>query len=377
MRWREWAETETRSLHQQGRWRAPRTFDSHGPVGRFDDGKQLISFASNDYLGLSQHPDVIAAAHTALDEFGAGSGSARLIVGARSVHAALETALANWKHTESSVLFPSGFAANLGVLGAFADANTLICSDELNHASIIDGARLSKAEIQVFRHRDLQHLESLLLTAGSRRTIIVSDTVFSMDGDHADVDRLIEIAREHHSLLIVDEAHSVLGPYPEFHDVAYLRVGTMSKTLGALGGFVAGPRTLTDLIVNRARTYIFTTAATPADTAAALAAVTILQSPPGAELVQRLRRNVDRVRGDHPSPIISHICGSEEAAVTAAAVLLDQGLLVPAIRPPTVAPGTCRLRITLSALHTDTQIDQLLAALRSLPSADPNTAHLQ
>lgn len=364
--WHQWADAAAASLHAQDRWRAPRSFDSRGVTGTLGDGREVISFASNDYLGLTQHPAVVAAAHDALDRFGAGSGSARLIVGARSLHDELEYELAQWKTCEHAVVFPTGFGANLGVFGALADADTLICSDELNHASIIDGCRLAKADVAVFRHRDLNHLHELLNAADGRRTIIASDAVFSMDGDVADLGGLLALAREHGSLLVLDEAHSVLGPDIEFDDDAYLRVGTMSKTLGALGGFVAGPRRFTDLLVNRARSYIFTTAPTPADTAAALAAVRVVRSSEGAALIARLRANTDAVRADHPSPIIPVMCGSEERAITTAAALLDLGILVPAIRPPTVAPGTCRLRIAMNALHTDDQIELLNNALDQL-----------
>ncbi len=374
MSWHEWAESDALALHTAGRWRAPRTFDSKGTVGTLADGREVTSFASNDYLGLSQHPAVVSAAHDALDRFGTGSGSARLIVGSRSIHDRLECELASWKHSEAAVLFPTGFAANLGVFSTFADANTLICSDELNHASIIDGCRLSNADVVVFRHRDLEHLAELLDAANGRRVVIASDTVFSMDGDVADVAGLAQLAQDRNALLVLDEAHAVLGPDPtfdgpSFDNLAHLRVGTMSKTLGSLGGFVAGPRVLTDMLINHARSYIFTTATTPPDTAAATAALGVLLSDEGDALVARLRGNVTRIRSDHPSPIVPFMCGTEETAVTAASTLLDRGILIPAIRPPTVAPGTCRLRIAVSALHTDEQLDALLVGLGEVDPA--------
>ena len=375
MNWIDWAQGQTDAIHQLGRWRSPRVFNSRGPVGTLHDGREVVSFASNDYLGLSQHPKVVAAAHAALDSYGAGSGSARLIVGARTIHEDLEAEIAQWKQCESAVLFPTGFAANLGVFSTFADPHTLICSDELNHASIIDGCRASKAEVRVFRHRDLQHLEELLHTARGRRCIIVSDTVFSMDGDLADTAGLVQLADRHNALLVFDEAHAVLGPHPDVSAVAHLRVGTMSKTLGALGGFVAGPQLLTDLIINRARSYIFTTAATPADTAAALAALRVVRSAEGMQLTERLASNVARVRSDHQSPIIPVLLGAEDAALAAAQQLLDLGLLVPAIRPPTVAPGTCRLRIAISALHTNAQLDALSRALNDIDSLSSYGPH--
>lgn len=367
--WRDWAEDATRRVHDAGRWRAPRDLDGRGPVGRLaPDGRDVVHFASNDYLGLTGNPAVIAAAHEALDRWGTGSGAARLIVGSRPVHTELERALAAWRRAEAAVLFPTGFAANLGVITALADRDTLICSDELNHASIIDGTRLAPAETTVYPHRDLEALARIIREqARGRRVLVVSDTVFSMDGDLADVDALADVAARHGALLVVDEAHAVLGPELEVDPGAdVLRVGTLSKTLGSLGGFVAGPRRLTDLLVNRARSYIFTTASSPADTAAALAAVAVVTSPEGDALRTRLRHNIDEVRAGHPSPIVPVVCGSEERALAAAAALLARGLLVPAIRPPTVAPGTSRLRVALSAAHTIEQVRALRQALDEL-----------
>ncbi len=211
-------------------------------MGRLPDGRVVVSFASNDYLGLTAHPRVVAAAHEALDRWGAGAGSARLIVGSRPVHSLLEAELAAWKQAPRAALFPTGFAANLGVLTAFGAPDVLVCSDELNHASIIDGCRLSRADVAIFRHRDLDHLAALLAGRGARRAIIVSDTVFSMDGDAADLDALVAIGARNDALLVLDEAHGVLGPAlgaPPDADI--LRVGTLSKTLGSLGGFIAGP----------------------------------------------------------------------------------------------------------------------------------------
>jgi 8-amino-7-oxononanoate synthase len=367
--WSGWAEDELSGVRASGRLRAPRDFDAAGPEGKLaPDGRPVVSFASNDYLGLSQHPNVVAAAHAALDRWGAGAGSARLIVGSRPVHSELETALAAWKEMPAAALFPTGFATNLGVLTTVAGPGALVCSDELNHASIIDGCRLARADIEIYRHRDIGHVAALLAAAHGRRTIVVTDSVFSMDGDVAPLDDLIAVCRDAGALLIVDEAHAVLGPDPgpAAATVDVLRVGTLSKTLGALGGFVAGPHTLVELVVNRARSYIFTTAPTPADASAALAALKVVRSPEGDALVARLRGHVDHVRPGHPSPIIAVLCGEESAALEASAALLERGLLVPAIRPPTVPPGTSRLRIALSAAHTGEQIDGLVRGLREL-----------
>ena len=369
--WTAWVEDQNAATRAAQRWRAPRPFDASGPEGVMTaTGSCVVSFASNDYLGLSQHPQVVDAAHAALDRWGAGSGAARLIVGSRPVHHDLEDALAAWRGTEAAVTFPTGFAANLGVLSSLAGPGVRICSDELNHASIIDGCRLARAngaEVKVFPHRDLDALDALLAAPGAQRTVVVTDVAFSMDGDVADLGGIGERCHRHGSMLVIDEAHAVLQPRPP-DDLApvVLTVGTLSKTLGALGGFVAGPRPFTDLLVNRARSYIFTTAASPADAAAALAAVAIVDSPEGDTLRARLRGHVERVAPGHATPIVPLVLGEEGVCVDASARLLAEGLLVPAIRPPTVAPGTSRLRIALSAAHTDAQVDRLLTALADL-----------
>jgi 8-amino-7-oxononanoate synthase len=363
--WAERVAARNRSIADAGQWRTIRTLDGPGPSFTLDEGRTIVSFASNDYLGLSQHRAVVDAAADALERWGTGSGSARLIVGSRPIHRELETELAAWKHTEAALLFPTGFAANLGVLTTFATAGVLVVSDELNHASIIDGCRLSRGRVEIARHRDVAHVDALL-TAHQGPAIVVTDTVFSMDGDEAPLDDLLEVCARHHALVVIDEAHAVLGPdVPAYPDI--LRVGTLSKALGSLGGFVAGPRACIDLVINAARPFIFTTAPTPADSAAALAALRVLRSSEGHALVGRLRGHVERVAPGHPSPIVPIVLGDEHRALDASTHLLDDhGLLVPAIRPPTVAPGTSRLRIALSAAHTDDEVDRLAKALVEL-----------
>lgn len=355
------------AIRAEGRWRAHRPFDAWGPRGVLD-GRTVVSFASNDYLGLTTHPDVIAAAHAALERWGAGSGAARLVVGDRPVHEELEAELAAWKQTDRAVLFPTGFQANLGVLTALGGPGVRIVSDALNHASIIDGARLARAEVAIAPHRDAGELERLVAEAPGP-VLVVADTVFSMDGDALDVAATVDVCRRHGALLVLDEAHAVLGPDPTAADLAgveVVRVGTMSKTLGSLGGFAACSQRVADLLVNTARPAIFTTASTPADAAAGLAALRVVRGPEGAQLRATLRAHVDRLRPGHASPIVPVVLGEEEAAVAASAALLAQGLLVPAIRPPTVAPGSSRLRVTLSAAHTDAEVDRLLDALTEL-----------
>ena len=356
MTWDLWAEGEARSIRDGGRWRAPRDLDPGA-----------VTFASNDYLGLTQHPAVIAAAHEALDRDGTGAGSARLIVGSRAVHSELERELAAWKDMPRAALFPTGFATNLGVLSTFGGRGVLICSEELNHASIIDGCRMAAGDVAVYPHNDLDALQHLLRNRGARRALVVTDTVFSMDGDTADLPALFELCAREGALLVLDEAHAVLGPAADVPpELAVLRIGTLSKTLGSLGGFVAGPVRYVELVENLARSYIFTTAPTPADTAAALAALRVLRSTEGDALVARLRSHVERLRPGHPSPILPYLCGTEEAALAAAAALAERGCIVPAIRPPTVAPGTARLRVTVSAAHTEEQIEMLANALSAI-----------
>ncbi len=355
--WADWVDGECRAVAAAGRWRE---------IPELDD--RLVSFASNDYLGLARHPAVVALAHMALDRWGAGAGAARLVAGALPVHAELEAALAAWKREPAALLFPTGYAANLGVLSTFAGTGVRVLSDERNHASIVDGCRLSRAEICVYRHGDVDHVAELLRAAPGR-TVVVTDTVFSMDGDVAPVEALAERCAAHGALLVLDEAHAVLGPDPDLAVVDHLRVGTLSKFLGSLGGFVAGPRAFVDLLVNRARPFVFTTASSPADAGAALAAVGVLRSEEGAVLVAALRANADLVKPGHPSPILPVVVGDEMTAVAASAALRERGLLVPAIRPPTVAPGTSRLRISLSAKHTPGQIARLLEGLRAVGCA--------
>ncbi len=364
MKWRDHAEAESIALASANRRRRVIDLDACGVHGLMPDGREVISFASNDYLGLSHHQTVIAAAHNALDRWGAGATSARLIVGSRPVHTELEQELALWKSSETALLFPSGFATNYGVLTALGEPDVLICSDERNHASIVDGCRASRGRVVVYPHNDLTALERLL--SGSARTIVVTDTVFSMDGDVAPVDDLVQLCTRHEALLVLDEAHAVLGPDPDLNHIEVLRVGTLSKFLGCSGGFVAGPAPLIDLILNRARSGIFTTALAPADAAASLAALHLFRSSEGDLLRARLRHNIDLLAPGHPTPMIPVIVGEEEGTLDAARILLDEGFLVPAIRPPTVPPGTSRLRVTLSADHDERDVLRLDRSLSTL-----------
>jgi 8-amino-7-oxononanoate synthase len=353
------------SIQRAGRWREIRTLEGTGPEFVLSDGRHVVSFASNDYLGLSHHPVVRAAAAQAVQTMGTGSGASRLVVGGRVVHRLLEQALAEWKGAESALLFPTGYATNVGVLSAFGGKDVVVLSDELNHASIVDGCRLSRAEVTIYPHGDSDFVAKALASARGRPIIVITDAVFSMDGDVAPLNALATAALEHEALLVVDEAHSVLGPsWSPPAGLQLMRVGTLSKTLGSLGGFVAGPSTHREHLINSARPFIFSTATTPPDAAAALAALHVLRSAEGAALLERLATLVDRVAPGHSSPILPIVVGDERSAAQVSSRLLDEyGLLVPAIRPPTVPPGTSRLRIALSAEHTDDQVEVLRAAL--------------
>ncbi|HEY0939408.1 MAG TPA: 8-amino-7-oxononanoate synthase [Steroidobacter sp.] len=368
--WNTWAERELSGLRAINRYRELIAFDGDGPIGTVR-GQRVLSFASNDYLGLACHPQVKLAAISAIERFGTGATASRLIVGTRSLHGELESQLAQWNLSERALVFSSGYLANLGVLTALGEQDVTLFSDELNHASIIDGCRLAKARTLIYRHLDLQHLRELLSQTSGRK-IVVSESVFSMDGDTAPLPALAELCCDHGALLVLDEAHAALGPkLAPTPGLQVLHVGTLSKTLGALGGFVAGSSRLIELLINRARNFIFTTGLSPADTAAALAAARICQSQEGDQLRARLRSLIDMLRPGHASAIVPIILGEDAAALAASAQLRAAGIHVPAIRPPTVPKGTARLRVALSASHTEAMLDSLrgaLARLDSIPS---------
>lgn len=367
--WDAWVESTSSRLKDEQRWRTLADLDGTGVVGTLADGTRVVSFASNDYLGLSQHPAVKEAAAAALDRWGAGAGASRLVTGSRPVHSLLEEELASWKHTGRALVFATGYAANLGVLTALGGPGTTILSDQLNHASIIDGCRLSRSDVVVYPHLDLDGVEDGLraATRAGRRALVASESVFSMDGNTAPVGRLAELCATYGALLVLDEAHGVLdehwaGGSPHF----VLRVGTLSKALGSVGGFVAGPDALIALVVNLARSFVYSTAPTPGSAASALAALRVLRSDEGRSLLDALRANVALLKPGHRSPIVPVVAGSEEAALALSAELLGHGILVPAIRPPTVPPGTSRLRISLSAAHSPEQVAGLVRILREL-----------
>ena len=365
--WRGRAAAASDAIRLAEQWRRRRVFAVAGETGLIDteSGERLVSFASNDYLGLGRDARVVAAAREALERDGAGAGAARLVTGTRPAHAALEEALAAHHGSERALVFSSGYTANVGVVSALAASASAVLSDALNHASIIDGCRLARSPTLIYRHLDLEHL-SALLARTPPPALVVSELVFSMDGDAVDLPALSALCAAHGALLILDEAHGVLEVAPAAVPGELLHVGTLSKTLGSLGGYVAGAAPLVDLVENRARSYLFTTGLSPADAAAAARALQILDSAEGEALVRRLAANVALLAPGHRSPIVPVVVGGAAEALAASAALAGEGFYVPAIRPPTVPSGSSRLRATLSARHSAEEIAALAAALGRL-----------
>lgn len=354
-------------------------------------GRDLVNFASNDYLGLALEPRLCRAGEAGLQRWGAGAGSSRLISGSLGVHHELERALAAFKRTESAVLYGSGYAAALGTLPALVERGDLVVLDRLAHACLVDGARLSGAKLRVFRHNDAGNLDHVLSqhrrserAAGRQpsRVVIVTESLFSMDGDVAPLREIVEVKERYGAWLLVDEAHAtgVLGSGRRglvddygLGDRVEVQMGTLGKALGSAGGYIAGARVLIDWLVNRARSFIFSTAPVPAQAAAALEAVRLLDSAEGENRCCVLWDRVHQMREaatdagwvlpGAASPILPLLVGEEEAAVACFERLLERGFYVPAIRYPSVHRGQARLRITVSAAHTAEQIRQLGTAL--------------
>jgi len=348
------------------------------------DGQRLINFGSNDYLALAADPRLAAAAAKVAGRDGWGSGGSPLVTGRSLALAELETELARFEQTEAALVFASGFATNLGTVTALVGSGDAIFSDRLNHASLIDGCRLSRATVHVFQHGDRDHLASLLRDArGSGRRLIVCDSLFSMDGDLAPLAEFVELAERYDAMLLVDEAHAtgVFGAggrgvveHLGVHSPALVRVGTLSKALGGAGGFVAGSRSMVDWIANRARSYIFSTAPPPATAAAARQAIRLVIEEPERRkiLLQRAEMLRDELVdqgwnvGPSKSQIIPVMIGDPRRALRMAHRLRQRGLLVPAIRPPSVPAGTSRLRVSLSYAHTPAMLAELATELAPL-----------
>jgi glycine C-acetyltransferase/8-amino-7-oxononanoate synthase len=338
--------------------------------------------ASNDYLGLATHPALKKAAMEAIDKFGVGAGASRLVSGTLPPHVELEAALARFKGTEAALVFGSGYLANLGLIPSLIGSGGLIFADRLCHASLIDGCRLSGATFHRYRHRDLNHLEALLSKRpAGRETLIVTDGVFSMDGDLAPLPDLIDLAERYGARVLVDDAHGtgVMGQEgrgtPEHFGVESrlpFHMGTLSKALGSCGAYVAGPNRLIRYLINRARSFIYTTAPPPATAAAALAALAVLRSDPArrARLWANQQRFLAGLKAlgltlpDTASPIMPVLVGDPEKATKLAERLLQLGVYAPAIRPPTVPRETSRVRTTVTSEHTTEQLDQVLAAFK-------------
>ena len=366
-------------LESQGLAIRPRTLE--GPTGaraRFD-GRDVINLASNNYLGLANHPRMNAAASSAASELGAGTGAVRTIAGTMTMHEELERRFADFKHAEDALMFQSGFTANAGTVAAVLDKEDVIVSDRLNHASIIDGGRLSRAEIKVFDHKDAQHADELLAETArpGRRQLLITDGVFSMDGDIAPLPDLVEVAERRGAIMMIDDAHAsgVLGKggagtvdHFGLHGRVDIQVGTLSKAIGVLGGFIAGPRALIEWLVNRGRPFLFSTSAPPAVVAACIEALDIIADEP-----DRLERLWDNTRafkdglrelgfdtGASETPITPVITEEEDATQTFARRLFEEGVFTPAIVYPTVAKGLARVRTIVTAEHTHEDLDEAI-----------------
>ncbi|MCP9453197.1 MAG: 8-amino-7-oxononanoate synthase [Nitrospira sp.] len=357
-----------------------------GPVISYQ-GRPVILLSSNNYLGLATHPSVIRAAVQATEHYGSGAGASRLISGTLPPHAALESALASFKGTEAALLFGSGYLANLGTIPALIDRQGFILADRLCHASLIDGCRLSGADFRIYRHRDSNHVESLLKRRPpGRPTLIVTDGLFSMDGDVAPLAELVSLANRYDALLYVDDAHGTgvmgatgrgtLEALAVEHEIPF-HMGTLGKALGSAGAYVVGPRTLIHYLVNTVRPFLFTTAPPPATAAAAQAALTIIQDEPQRRV--RLWANRDRLfhglqrlgfrLTETVSPILPIIVGEAQTAVAFSNHLLARGIYAPAVRPPTVPRGTSRVRVTVTSEHTAEQLEEALQAFEAVGRA--------
>jgi 8-amino-7-oxononanoate synthase len=372
---------ELERLDHAGLRRSLRMIESEHAGRVMHTGRSVIMLSSNNYLGLAAHPRVQQAAIAVIDRYGLGAGASRLVAGSLEPLHRLEANLARLKSAEAALVFGSGYLANLGTLTALMGPGDAIFSDELNHASLIDGCRLAKAELKIYRHCDTSHLKALLEgAAGARRRLIVTDSIFSMDGDFAPLRAIVELARTFDAAIMVDEAHAVgvIGPdgaglAAEFglQKEIDVQMGTLSKALGAYGAYVAGSSVLIDFLINRARSFIYTTGLPPAIAAAADAAVEIMRAEPAR--IRRLWENAAHLRGHleaagfsflhTESPILPLLIGEAQNAVAMTRRLMERGVYAIAIRPPTVPPGTARLRITPIADHTRADLDEAIAAI--------------
>jgi glycine C-acetyltransferase/8-amino-7-oxononanoate synthase len=383
-----WMRRTLDDLAARGLLRRPLTVEGRqGPRVRVG-GRNLLCFCSNNYLGLADHPALAEASKAALDTCGTGAGASRLVSGTMTLHRELEDAIARFEGTEAALVFATGYMANIGTIAALVGRSDTVYSDRWNHASIVDGCRLSGASLRVYPHKDVDRLDRLLARDRGGRMLVVSDTVFSMDGDIAPVADLLDVCDRHGAMLMIDDAHATgvlgsagwdvsgverdpAGSEPATLGSQLIRMGTLSKAVGSIGGFVAGSRDLIDLLVNRARSFIYTTAPPPAACAASLAGLRIIGAEPErrAALWSRARQLQDGLRdrglqtGATETPITPLIVGEPDAAVALSARLLECGILAPAIRPPTVPKGTARLRLTPIATHGEEDVGAVLRAI--------------
>ena len=378
--------SELERIADAGLRRSLRVVNSPQGPQVFCDGRTLANFSSNDYLGLATHPKLREAAQRALEETGTGMGASRLVCGTHVDHQRLETALARFKQTEAAVTFSSGYSAALGTIPALVGKSDVIILDKLCHACLLDGARLSGASMRVFPHNRLEVLESHLRWAAevhsTARVLVVIESVYSMDGDRAPLREIVELKDRFEAWLFVDEAHGVgvigkqgrgLADELGVSDRVEVQMGTLGKALGSSGAYICGSVALRDYLINRARSFIFSTAPPPPCVAAARSAVELLESAEGARLLKILQKNISALARGLQAPgesaIFPIIVGGEELALSASRSLLREGFLIPAIRYPTVAPGAARLRITVTAAHDLALIERLVAIVSSLGTA--------
>ncbi len=374
---------ELAHVRAAGLWRELRRIEGAVDTWVTVDGVRALLLCSNNYLGLANHPALAAAAARAAAAYGVGAGASRLISGSLAIHRDLEARLARFKHTEAAVLFPTGYHANVGVITTLVRRGDAVFSDRLNHASIIDGCRLSGADVHVYPHADAGALAALLTRHPAPRRLVVTDSVFSMDGDHAPLGEICEVAAAHEAMVMVDEAHATgitgatgagLVEALGLGDAVTVQMGTLGKALGVAGAFVAGSRALVDLLVNRARSLIYTTALPPPVVAAVDAALDVVEREPErrrrlAALSATLRERLRGLGFEIPpgeGPIVPVLAGSSERALAWSRGLLERGVFVQAIRPPTVPDGTARLRATLMATHSDDDVAHAVAAFAAL-----------
>jgi 8-amino-7-oxononanoate synthase len=375
---------EIEELKSQGCYRKMRTVEGGQGSSVIMDGKRVVMLSSNNYLGLADHPGLKKASIDATLSYGTGSGASRLISGNMEIHQTLEKELAQFKGTERVLLFNSGYQANIGAIPALAGKGDLILSDQLNHASIIDGCGLSKAIVRVYEHINMDSLEGILKRSSRfKRRLIVTDSVFSMDGDIAPLPDIVDLAEKYSALVMIDDAHGtgVLGEKGKGAIEHFglwgkipIQMGTLSKALGSFGAYIAGSQDLIDYLVNKARSLIYTTALPPSVCGSTLAALKILEEEP--QLISQLRENSLYLREgmkelgysipDGKTPIIPLILGDPERTMGIVRSLFDEGVFVQGIRPPTVPDGTSRLRITLMATHTKEQLDLILKAFEKI-----------